>query len=148
MEKASADLLNRLRLCLLCCRLGVFIVFLVWTYNKLIRPEHGVHIMGKFYSAPGLSEGLIIGFSIFELAMCVLLVLGYYKRVTRGFFVLLSLLAVGMPRVIEGYIRAITVEAHPTILYFTGFCLLACAFTLYYLRDYDTLFSIPDRQNL
>ena len=100
MEKASADLLNRLRLCLLCCRLGVFIVFL------------------------------------------------YYKRVTRGFFVLLSLLAVGMPRVIEGYIRAITVEAHPTILYFTGFCLLAFAFTLYYLRDYDTLFSIPDRQNL
>ena len=40
------DLEKRLAYCLFACRLAVFIVFLVWTYDKLVRPEHGAHMMG------------------------------------------------------------------------------------------------------
>ena len=140
-----SDLEKRLAYCLLACRLGVFIVFLVWTYNKLVRPEHGVHMMGKFYFIPGLTETVILAFSVFELVMCVLLLIGLYKRLVRGFFLFLSILAVAVPQVIQGYIKAITEQAHPTILYFTGFCLLACSISIYVLRDYDTLFSISKK---
>ncbi|MBX2850080.1 MAG: hypothetical protein KTR16_17265 [Acidiferrobacterales bacterium] len=139
------NLEKRLAYCLFTCRLGVFIVFLVWTYNKLVRPEHGVHMMGKFYFIPGLSEAIILAFSVFELIMCFLLLVGLYKRFVRAFFLFLSILAVAVPQVIQGYINAILVQAHPTILYFTGFCLLACAITIYVLRDYDTLFSIKTK---
>lgn len=138
----NEDNQKRIGLCLFFCRVAVFIVFLVWTYNKLVRPEHGVHMMGKFYHIGGLSELVIIIFSVFELVMCFLFVLGFYKRFTRGFFLFLSILAVAMPTVIVGYWKAIVVQAHPTILYFTGFCLLACAFAVYYLRDLDTRYSL------
>lgn len=41
----SKGLEQRLEICLLACRLATFIVFLVWAYDKLVRPEHGVYMM-------------------------------------------------------------------------------------------------------
>ncbi len=128
--------------CLFFCRLAVFIVFSVWTYNKFARPEHGVEMMSTYYWIPGVPEIVITVFGALEVVLVVLLVLGLYKRVTRGFFLFLSILAVSVPEVLKGYVAAIFHEAHPTILFFTGFCVFACCFTIYYLRDYDTKFSI------
>jgi hypothetical protein len=148
MNKATDNALeSRLRLCLFFCRLGVFIVFLIWTYNKLIRPEYGVYIMSEYYLIPNVPEILILIFGGFELIMCLLFVLGFYKRLTRGFFLFLSVLAISSPEVIRGYFTAILVEAHPTILFFTGLCLFACSFMVYYLRDYDTRFSLAKQEN-
>lgn len=142
------DLEDRLAYCLFACRFGVFMVFLAWSYIKLIRPEHGVHIMETFYYAPGLPESLIVLFAVFELTLCILLLLGFYKKWVRGFFLLLSILAVFLPEVLLGYFNAIAVRAHPTILYFTGFCLLACCIAIYTLRDYDRLFSFSKQDRL
>lgn len=140
------DLKQRLALSLLFCRLAVFVVFLIWTYDKLARPEHGIHMLKKFYYFPAsLAEAVVILFGVVELVLLILFVLGYFKKFTRGIFLFLSVLAVAMPKVVLGYYNAIFVEAHPTILYFTGFCLLACAFAVYYLRDYDTLFSLDKK---
>lgn len=137
------DLQKRLRLVLLFCRISVFIVFAIWTYDKIVRPEHGIHMLKKFYHFPaGLAESVNMTFGLIELVLCVLLILGLYTRIVRGIFLFLATLAISMPMVIYGYYKAIFVEAHPTILYFTGFCLFACAFTIYYLRDYDTLYSL------
>lgn len=137
------DLEKRLGLCLFFCRMGVSIVFLVWTYDKLVRPEHGVRIWTKFYLIPAsLAETAVTLMAIIELVLIVAMALGLFKRLTRGIFLFLSILAVSVPEVVKGYVTAILHEPHPTILYFTGFCLLACAFAIYYLRDYDTRFSL------
>lgn len=136
------DLNQRLKLCLFFCRAAVFIVFLIWTYDKLARPEHGIHMMVKFYYVPqGIAEALVLILGLIELVLLILFVLGFFKRFTRAVFLFLSVLAVAAPKVVIGYYKAIAVEPHPTILYYTGFCLLACAFIVYYLRDYDTLYS-------
>lgn len=141
-ETVDNDLSKRLRLCLFFCRLGVFIVFLIWTYNKLIRPEYGAYIMDEYYLIPNVPEFIILIFGAFELVMCFLFVLGFYKRFTRGFFLFLSVLAISSPEVIRGYFKAILVEAHPTILFITGLCLFACSFMVYYLRDHDNFLSL------
>ena len=128
--------------CLFFCRLAVFIVFSVWTYNKFARPEHSIEMMSTYYMIPGVSEILITLFGLVELVLVVFLVLGLFKRIARGFFLFLSILAISVPKVVEGYYSAIFHEAHPTILFFTGFCVFACCFALYYLRDYDTKWSL------
>lgn len=137
---------KRLGWCLFFCRVAVGIVFLVWTYDKFARPEHGVEMMATYYMIPSVPEVLILAFGVLELAMITLLLLGLFKRVTRGFFLFLSILAVSMPQVLKGYYDAIAHEPHPTILFFTGFCVFACCFTIYYLRDYDNTFSLGNAQ--
>ena len=139
----SADLRIRLQRCLFFCRVAVFIVFMVWTLNKLLRPEHGVGIMRNFYLIPGLSEALILAFAVFELVMCFLFVMGYYKRFTRGFFLFLAFMSFATPRAVNGMKNGILDGWH-TIMFFSAFCLFACALIGYIFRDEDTWFSLAD----
>lgn len=133
---------KRLGLCLFFCRLAVFIIFSIWAYIKLARPEDSIEIAQRFYMIANVSETAMLAFGLFQLVVCLLFVAGLFKTATRLFFLALSILAVSVPEVLKGYVTAMTVEAHPTILYFTGFCLLACAFAVYTLRDYDTFLSM------
>lgn len=138
----NKDLEQRLGICLFLCRLSAAIVFLIWAYDKLVRPEHGVYMMDTYFFTSGVSEASIQIFGVFEVIMCILFLLGLFKRVTRGFFLFLSVVAVSVPEVLKGYYTALFIVAHPTILFFTGFCLLACTFGVYYLRDYDNKFTL------
>ncbi len=140
----NSDLEKRLGLCLFFCRVGVFIVFLAWTLDKLIRPEHGVGIMKNFYLIPGLSETLILLFGVFELVMCLLFVFGFYKYLTRAFFLFLSVMSICTPRALNGMRNGIF-EGWHTIMFFSAFCLLACAIIVFVFRQYDTRFSLADR---
>lgn len=138
----NASTEKRLGWCLFACRLSVVVVFLVWTYNKFVRPEHGVEMMATYYMIPNVPQSLILAFAVFELVMICLVLLGLFRRVTRGFFLFLSVLAVSVPEVLKGYVTAVVDHPHPTILFFTGFCVLACSFAIYYLRDYDNWLSL------
>ena len=140
----NQDLAQRLGLCLFFCRVGIFIVFLAWTLDKLIRPEHGVGIMRNFYLIPGISETLILLFGIFELVMCLLFLTGFYKTVTRGFFLFLSVMSIFTPRALNGMKNGILDGWH-TIMFFSAFCLLACAIIVFVFREYDTRFSLADK---
>jgi|MEHZ01.2.fsa_nt_MEHZ010455746.1_2 uncharacterized membrane protein YphA (DoxX/SURF4 family) len=141
----SVDVSTRLSWCLFFCRVAVFIIFVAWGYDKLVRPDHGVAMMANYYFVSGISETLITLFGVVELALATMLLLGLYKRFIRGVFLFLSLLAVSVPEVLKGYYTAIADAPNPTILFFTGFCLLACSFGIYYLRDLDTKFCFADK---
>lgn len=139
---SSLDNKEPLAWCLFFCRFAVFLVFAVWTYDKFARPEHGVEILSTYYWISGIPQTLVLIFGVIELVMVIFLITGLYKKMARGFFLFLSILAVSVPGVLKGYYVAIVDHSHPTILFFTGFCVLACSFTICYLRDYDTKFSI------
>ena len=51
------DTLKRLPLALLLLRLGVFIVMLMWTLDKLVKPEHAAKVFKRFYFIDGLPSG-------------------------------------------------------------------------------------------
>lgn len=133
---------KRLPWCLLACRFSVFIVFAVWSYDKLVRPEHGVDVLQRFYFLPQLPSSWITAFGLVELILCILLLLGLFKSWVRGFFLFISAAALVAPGAVQGYVDAMLVHAHPTILFFTGLCVFACSLTLYLLRDHDTLFTL------
>lgn len=139
----NTDLAKRLGLCLALCRFGVFIVFFVWTLAKFIHPEHGANIMRGHYMIDGVTEIAISLFGIFEMALCIALILGFWKRFTRGFFLLISIYSVMTPRVLNGYKIFILEQSEPQIFLMPGFAMLACAIAIYWLRDYDTRFSLP-----
>ena len=46
---------KQLPLALLLLRLGVFTVFLFWTLDKLVQPEHAAKVFGAFFGLDGLS---------------------------------------------------------------------------------------------
>lgn len=138
----NSDLEKRAGLFLFFCRVAVFIVFFVWTIAKLVQPEHGAGIMDKHYFIGGVSETFIFLFGLLELGLCIALLFGFYKRATRGFFLFISILSVATPRVVNGYRITLFEQSEPMIFLWTGFCMLACAFAIYYLRDFDTRFSL------
>lgn len=145
----NSDLEKRLGLCLALCRFGVFIVFFVWTLAKFIHPQHGVNIMSGHYRVAGVTEMTIHLFGAFEMVLVFALLLGFWKRWTRLFFLGISLYSVMTPRVLNGYKIFFSQQTEPQILLFPGFAMLACAIAIYWMRDYDTRFSLTkaDRQH-
>lgn len=135
---------NKVALYLFCCRVSVFIVFLAWTLDKLLHPKHGVGVADKFFFIGGVSETAMFLFGVFELIVCILFVLGFYKRATRAFFLVISIFSVFAPQVLGGYLEVVTggERFDSAIFFFTGFCLLACTISVYTLRDYDTRFTL------
>lgn len=148
MNDLNKDLEKRLGLSLAFCRFGVFIVFFVWTLVKFIHPDHGVRIMSGHYKVTGLSEIAITAFGVFEMVLCIALILGFWKRFTRGFFLAISIYSVMTPRVLGGYKLFFLQQSEPQILLFPGFAMLACAIAIYWLRDYDTRFSLVSADRL
>jgi len=98
--------------------------------------------MRGHYMIDGLTESAISLFGVFEMVLDIALVLGFWKRFTRLFFLVISIYSVMTPRVLNGYKIFFEQQSEPQILLFPGFAMLACAIAIYWLRDYDSRFSL------
>ena len=134
----SATISNdRLPATLFVLRVLVFGVFLMWTLEKFINPERAAGIYSMGYSVrPGSSIVVLVG--VLELALLAAFLAGFAKRLTRG--VLLSLMV--LATVAPARFLPTPFDDH-ILLYYAAFPMLAVVFALYYLRDYDTLWTIP-----
>jgi hypothetical protein len=129
------DTAIRVRLPLFLLRIGVFIVMLMWTLDKFVRPEHAAGVFKKFYYVEGISP---ITFTIVggvELLLLIGFVTGTAKRFTYGLVLLLHAIS--------------TLSSYPqylapfdNLLFFAAWPMLAACITLYLLRDLDTLWNV------
>ena len=139
----NEDFRKRLSFSLLLCRLGTVFIFGIWAYGTIIRPEIASGQLGKIYYIKGLPAGVMMSLGVLQLAIALAVLLGLFKTFTRGILLALSVLGVIMPTFLVGYVvSTIGLKPHPDILYWAGFCVLACAFMTYWLRDEDTLFTL------
>jgi len=125
---------NRLPISLLLLRVSVFIVMLVWTLDKFIRPGHAAGIFSSYYHLGGFNTTVMYAIGIIELIIIVAFLLGLYKRITYGavfIFHLISTVATW-----KAYLTPFT-NVH--LLFFAGIPMLAGCFALYLLREQDTL---------
>ena len=83
------DVRSRLQWSLLALRLGIFVVMLVWTLDKFVNPAHSIAIFEKFYSIPGLGEGVAYVLGALQLILILAFVAGIKKRITYGLVFLL-----------------------------------------------------------
>lgn len=125
---------KRIEWSLFLLRLGVFIVMIVWTMDKLVSPDHAAKVYEKFYFIGGLGPQIMMGVGLIELVIIVLFMAGLYKRFTYGFVLIVhgvSTLSSWKQYFVE-----------PNLLFFAAWPMLAACATLYLLRDIDIKFTL------
>jgi len=128
---------DRIAWSLFTLRIGVFIVMALWTFDKLLNPEHAAGVFEHFYFIGGLQNTAMHVIAIVELLVIIGFVLGIKKRLTYGFVFLVH--AISTFSSWEFYKEPF---GHPNMLFFTAFPMLAACFALYLMRDMDTKFTL------
>lgn len=123
---------KQLPLALLLLRLGVFTVFLFWTLDKLVHPDHAAKVFGAFYSLGGLSETTFYVIGAAQLVLILAFVAGVLRTWTYG--VILVLHGVSTLSAFSKYL-----QPFDNLLFFAAWPMLAACAALFLLRDYDTL---------
>ena len=128
---------NRVGIALLVLRLTVFVVMLIWTIDKFVRPDHAASVYERFYFLRGLGPAMMYLVVLVELAILVGFVIGFAPRLTYGLVLLFH--AVSTLSSFRQYF-------HPfenlNLLFFAAWPMLGACFALYYLRDLDTLWRV------
>lgn len=123
---------KQLPIALLLLRLSVFIVFLFWTLDKLVQPEHAVKVFTAFYGLGGLGENAFYFIGIAQLALILLFVAGVLKTWTYG-----AILVFHSVSTLAAFAKYL--QPFDNLLFFAAWPMLAACAALFLLRDYDTL---------
>lgn len=128
---------ERLPVVLLLLRLSVFVVMLMWTIDKFVRPEHAISIFDRFYFIKGVGAAIVYALATAELFLLIAFLLGIARRVTSGLVFLLHALST-----FSSYSQYIHPFEKVNLLFFAAWPMLAACFALYYLHVLDTLWTI------
>ncbi len=128
---------KRIALVLLLLRLSVFVVFLMWTLDKFLQPDHAKAVFAAFYGLGGLGAIAIYALGAAQLAIIVAFVVGYQKTWSYG-------LVLGMHAVstVSSYQKYLDPFTSPNLLFFAAIPMLAACFALFYLRDLDRRWTL------
>src|SRR6266566_1486703 len=137
----SAGNRSRVGVALLVLRVTIFLVMLIWTIDKFVRPAHAASVYEHFYFLRGLGPATMYALGIVEFLVLVGFVIGFAPRLTYGLVLLLH--AVSTFSSFRQYLHPFE---GPNILFFAAWPMLGACFTLYYLRDPDTLWSVCGRR--
>jgi len=129
---------NRLELSLLLLRLGVFVVMIIWSIDKFVRPEHAAQVYQHFYFSPAFGTGVSYLIGIVQLVLVVGFVLGVKKTLTYGAVFVMHAIST-----LSSYKQYLAPYADaPNILFFAAWPMLAACIALFLLRDRDTLWTV------
>jgi len=117
-------------------RLGVFVVMLMWTLDKFVNPAHSGKIFTNFYGIDWLSQNVSYLVGAIELLLVLAFVAGLWRRWTYGAILLIHAIST-----FSSYKMYLAPFDH--LLFFAAWPMLAACLTLYWLRDWDTLCTIP-----
>jgi len=129
---------RRIPIALLSLRLGVFIVMLMWTLDKFVNPAHAAAVYKNFYFLGGLGNEIFYLIGAVQLAIIMGFVAGFKKQWT--YLLVLFFHAVSTFSSFRQYF-----DPFENLLFFAAWPMLAACFTLYYLRDLDTLWTIDQK---
>jgi len=118
-------------------RLSVFVVFLIWTLDKFLRPEHAATVFQNYYFFPALPATVTYAIGAVEMVLIVGFLLGIQKTFTYGFVLLLQVIST-----VSCYKQYLAPFEGPNILLFAGWPMLAACYALFVLREEDKLFSL------
>ncbi|MDN6276795.1 hypothetical protein [Psychrobacter sp.] len=123
---------KHLPISLLLLRLGIFVVFLFWTLDKFIKPEHAAGVMSKFYGMESMGGTLLYVMGTVQLILILLFVVGLFKTWTYGI-----LLLAHAGSTFSTF--ALYMQPFDNLLFFAAWPMLAACIALFLLRDWDTL---------
>ncbi|MDY7014727.1 MAG: hypothetical protein SVX43_14210 [Cyanobacteriota bacterium] len=134
---------SRLSLVLFLLRLSVFLVMFVWALDKFVRPEHAAAVYENFYFISGLGNVPIYVLGALQMVLLIGFLIGFQKRLTYGIVLLLH--GVSTLSSFRQYLAPFS--DGPNLLFYAAWPMLAACFAVYYLRDLDTRWVIPGRND-
>ena len=69
--------------------MGIFIVFLFWTLDKIIYPEHAAGVFSEFYGLESMGDNIFLAIGIVQLIITLSFAAGLFKTWTYGLVLLL-----------------------------------------------------------
>lgn len=132
---------TRIAQSLMLLRYGVGLVFLMWTLDKFINPEHTVSVFERFYKIPGLAITAAYAIGFIQLLCVVAFFAGAFKKYSYGFLFILHALST-----LSTYAKILDPWSPPNLLFYTAVPMLAALWALWSLRDLDTCFSFDARK--
>jgi putative oxidoreductase len=126
---------KKVRLSLLLLRLGVFVVMLMWTLDKFVRPDHAAAVFANFYMLEGLGRGAFLAIGSVQLLIVLGFGAGIFRTWTYG--LVLAMHSVSTFSSWKQYLAAFD-----NLLFFAAWPMLAACITLFLLRKDDSLFSL------
>ncbi|MEP6685359.1 MAG: hypothetical protein ABJB22_01170 [Verrucomicrobiota bacterium] len=132
---------NRVGVALLVLRLTVFLVMVLWTIDKFVRPSHAASVYEHFYFLGGLGSVIMYSIGVAELALLLGFVVGFAPRFTYGLVLLIHAVST-----FSSFRQYFAPFEKVNLLFFAAWPMLGACFVLYYLRDLDSLWSIRGRR--
>lgn len=141
MNNTENHALKQLPLALLLLRWSVFLVMLMWTLDKFLRPEHAAAVYENFYFLGGFGASLFLLIGGLEMLLLLAFLLGVMKRWSYGMVLLLHGISTlsSWAKYIDPF------AAGNNLLFFAAWPMLAACVALYLLRDADTLLTLPSK---
>jgi hypothetical protein len=121
---------TKLKISLLFTRISIFLVFLVWTLDKILNPEHGSKIFEMFYGLT-VTTDVIMVFGFLQLAFVVVFGLGLWKN-----WVYLAVLVLHAGSTFSSL--PLYLDPFNNLLFFAAWPMLAACLILFMLKEYDT----------
>lgn len=133
---------NELRLpfSLLALRIGVFIVMILWSIDKLLNPDHAAAVFDTYYMLADVGPGLLAAIGIAQIAIEIAFVAGLFRTFTYGFVLVTHLISTLAS--FPGYLAPFD-----NLLFFAAWPMLAACIALFLLRDEDTLWSVDEARS-
>ena len=122
---------------LLLLRLGVFVVFFMWTIDKFLNPAHTAAVFAKFYLIGNLSETLAYVVGALQMIIVFMFLLGIKKQFSYGFILLMHLIST-----LSTYEKYFDPWSSPNLLFYAAWPMLAACAALYLLREEDTKWTV------
>ena len=117
---------------LLLIRIGIAVVFFMWTIDKFINPAHTAAVFAKFYMVPGLSATLAYAIGVVQMLIIIAFLVGYLRTWSYGLILILH--AVSTVTSWSAYIDPWT---YPHLLFFAAIPMLSACLALWTLRRFD-----------
>lgn len=133
---------KRIASSLLLLRLGVATVFLMWTIDKFVNPEHAAAVFTKFYMISSLNHVAAYVVGGVQLLLVVAFLLGLYRAWTYG-----AVLALHAVSTFSAWANYLDPWTYPNLLFFAAIPMLAACITLWMNRDLD-VYSLDELRKL
>jgi putative oxidoreductase len=128
---------NRIPVVLLLMRAAVFVVMLMWTIDKFVRPDHAALVYEHFYLIKGVGPTMFYMIGALELLILAGFLIGYKKQWTYG-----AVLVFHAISTLSSFRVSLSPFEDPNLLFFAAWPMLAACFALFYLRDLDTRYVV------
>lgn len=131
---------KRLQASLFLLRLSVFVVMLMWTIDKFIRPDHASLVFAQFYHIVNVTHLFMYILAAIELLILIAFLFGIYKTVSYGLVLIFHLIST-----VSSYQQYFAPYVGVNLLFYAAWPMLAACIALWLLRDLDTVMTFQKR---